>query len=338
MRVMVTGGAGFVGSALVRYLLSETNDDVINVDLFPGGDLVVEGLHRGGMNTRYFPEKANIGVKSEVTRILEKYRPQIVFHLASFNDPYASSIDPKKCLQINVSGTFEVLEACRVYLQKDAVKSFRFVYASGTDVYGSPESSMSEKLPTRPETPLAASRVSAESLVLSWWSSFGVPGIVTRASTNYGPYQPIESGIIPTTVECGLDSVPIQLYTSTCGIVRDWVHVDDHCRGLHRAALLGKPGQVYNLGGGESWTNEQIIRMICGILDQMVPRRQGHHSLVEYKEDQPYRDTRLYVVDSKKAYNELMWVPQVPFMLGLRHMVEWCIEKKFAACGIRRRA
>ncbi len=330
MRIMISGGSGFVGSALIRFLLHETNHDIINIDkVSPDED---SWLFTLGNNTRYYFENQDIS-SNKVKLLFGKYKPHYFFHLASDVDSDRAVFMPRHYLQNNIYGTYILLEAAREYMFEHNPSFFKFIQVSTNEVYGKSRGVYRETSTYKPQSVMAATKAAADMLAYAWSCTYGVPVITTRASCNYGPYQKAVSGFIPMVIERAINSETITLDCNR-NIPHDWIHVDDHVRGIWFAADRGKAGETYNLGGNEWWCLEQITKMICGILDKMIPRRGGHESLIQYSMD-VVKEEFATSVDIKKAYNELAWTPNIKFIMGLRGAVEWYIIKTYSANGMK---
>jgi dTDP-glucose 4,6-dehydratase len=323
MRVLVTGGSGFVGSALIRQLLHDTPHEVINVDLHQG-----RGLERIGKNTRYFYIKADITNQEAMDAIFDKFRPQTVVHLAEKNIYDL----PRHLLQNNVYGTFVILEAVRNFNCEEPEK-FKLIMGSSDEVYGHQPETIKDRSPFRPRTPYAATVAASDCLASAWFHTYQIPIITTHTSEVYGPYQDINK-FIPSIIDKGCNSMPIQI-EGPKKQTHDLIYVEDYAAGLRRTIELGKPGQTYNFSGNEIWTTEQIVRITCEHLDCMVPRKQGHLSLVEFENKDETEQVAKGRMDNKKVFNELIWLPGMRFMFGIRDTVEFQIKQIFESAGVR---
>lgn len=331
MRILVTGGAGFIGSAVVRHLINDTSHTVLNVDkLTYAGNLTNVASVAG--DPRYHFLHADVGDFDAISAALTDFRPNIVMHLAAESHVDRSIDGPQAFVDTNIVGTYRLLEAARRHWQGlDAREKaiFRFHQVSTDEVFGSlgETGCFSESSAYDPRSPYSASKAAADHLASAWHHTFGVPLIITNCSNNYGPYHYPEK-LIPLTIVNALHGMPIRIY-GTGKQVRDWLHVEDHARGLVTAALSGRPGERYMLGGGNQRTNIQIVAEICEILDNHVSPSSHHpHSrLIQFVSDRPGHDHR-YAVDSRKATMELGWRAQYSVSDGLKQTVMWYIANQ----------
>jgi len=329
LNILVTGGAGFIGSALIRQLLAETDDDVINLDkLTYAGNL--ESLPGADDNPHYHFEQVDICDSGEVERVFRAYRPDWVMHLAAESHVDRSITGPAEFIETNVVGTTVLLEAARRHwqaLEGEAKKRFRFLHVSTDEVYGSlgEDGLFEETTPYDPSSPYSASKAASDHMVRAWHRTYGLPALVTNCSNNYGPYQFPEK-LIPLIMQNARAGKPLPVYGQGTN-VRDWLYVDDHARGLRLAVEKGQPGETYNIGGFNEQTNIEVVNAICAILDEMLPEspHRPHAGLIEYVADRPGHDLR-YAIDSSKITKELGWQPQENFSTGLRKTVEWYME------------
>ncbi len=327
--LLVTGGAGFVGSALVRQLIGETDSTVINVDsLTYAGSL--ETLEGALNHPRHVFERVDIRDRDALGRLFAQYRPDAVLHLAAETHVDRSIAEPAAFIETNVNGTANVLEAARALwseLEAEARRTFRVLHVSTDEVYGDlgpDDAPFSEATPCAPNSPYAASKAAADHLVRAWHRTYGLPVLITRSCNNYGPWQ-VPEKLIPLMVANAVARRPLPVY-GTGANVREWVHVDDHCRALRRVLEAGAPGRIYNVGGHARLSNIEIVEAICAILDRRAPRGEGSHAgLVQFVADRPGHDRR-YAVDDERIGSELGWQRQESFDAALEATVRWYLE------------
>lgn len=331
MKLIVTGGAGFIGSAVIRYLLNETETTIINLDkLTYAGNL--ESLQDIAQNSRYQFVQADICDAVAVKQIFEQFQPDAIMHLAAESHVDRSIDGPAEFMQTNIIGTYTLLEIARQYWQTlEAVKKqqFRFHHISTDEVYGSLGATglFTEIMPYQPNSPYSASKASSDHLVRAWHHTFGLPVITTNCSNNYGPYQFPEK-LIPVILINALAGEPLPIYGKGENI-RDWLYVDDHARALWLVLQQGKLGETYNIGGHNEQTNLSVVHMICDILDELLPDSpyKPHQQLITFVTDRPGHDQR-YAIDANKIQQELGWQPQETFATGLRKTVQWYLDNK----------
>ena len=327
-RILVTGGAGFIGSALCRHLIAETNSAVINLDKLTYA-ANPESLASIAGNPRYAFEQADICDAGALRRIFERHRPDAVMHLAAESHVDRSIDGPAAFIETNVVGTSILLEAAREYwrgLDEAARAAFRFIHVSTDEVYGSlgEDGLFREDTPYAPNSPYSASKAGADHLARAWYHTYGLPVIITNCSNNYGPCQFPEK-LIPLMIINALAGRDLPVYGRGENR-RDWLHVEDHVRGLCLALTAGKPGGKYNFGGGAERSNLEVVRTICAILDRSMPDSAGpRERLIRYVTDRPGHDLR-YAVDAAHAQRELGWAPRATFESGLEATVNWYLE------------
>jgi dTDP-glucose 4,6-dehydratase len=329
--IIVTGGAGFIGSALVRLLLAETDLTVINVDkLTYAGNL--ESLGPWGDDARHLFEKIDIADADGIRTIFERYNPAGVFHLAAESHVDRSIDSPGEFVQTNVVGTYTLLrEALSYWRSLDAATAprFRFLHVSTDEVYGSlgPTGRFSETTPYSPNSPYSASKAGSDHLVRAWHHTYGLPTLITNCSNNYGPYQFPEK-LIPLVIQNALHGKPLPVYGKGEN-VRDWLFVEDHARALVEVFRKGRPGETYNIGGDSERQNIEVVRAICDLVDELAPDRlaAGRQSLISYVTDRPGHDFR-YAIDASKIKREVGWAPRQTFESGLRKTVEWYLANQ----------
>jgi dTDP-glucose 4,6-dehydratase len=329
--LIITGGAGFIGSALVRRILTETDHVVVNVDkLTYAGNL--DSLEPVLPNARYHFERADICDRAEMDRLFASYRPDAVMHLAAESHVDRSIDGAAEFIQTNIIGTYALLESARGYwsaMEPEARKRFRFLHVSTDEVFGSLGAGglFVESTPYSPRSPYSASKASSDHLVRAWQHTYGLPVLITNCSNNYGPYQFPEK-LIPVVIMNALAGRPIPVYGKGEN-VRDWLYVEDHARALLTVLESGTVGETYNVGGHNERSNLDVIRMICALLDELVdePRVARHETLIRFVTDRPGHDFR-YAIDASKIQRELGWVPQESFETGLRTTVRWYLENQ----------
>ncbi len=329
MKFLVTGGAGFIGSALIRHLLAETDARVVNIDkLTYAGDLrTLSGIAEGA---RYSFERADIADAAAMADALRRHRPDIVVNLAAETHVDRSIDGPAPFIATNILGTYTLLEAATAYwrgLDPARARSFRFLQVSTDEVFGAlgPAGAFAEDAPYRPTSPYAASKAAADHLVRAWHKTYGLPALVSNCSNNYGPYQFPEK-LIPLAIVCCIDERPIRVYGDGAN-VRDWLHVEDHARALHLIATAARPGSSYNVGGGGERTNIEVVRRICAIVDELSPRARAAADLITFVADRPGHDFR-YAIDGARLAAELGFAPRIDFAAGLRRTVEWYLANE----------
>ena len=327
---MVTGGAGFIGSALVRYLLANTNAEVINVDKlsYSGSRRTLDAI---GEDSRHLFEQVDICDGPAMLGLLQTHRPKTIMHLAAESHVDRSIDQPADFIQSNIVGTYQLLESALAYwktLGDEEHSDFRFHHVSTDEVYGAlgPEdAAFSELTPYAPNSPYAASKASSDHLVRAWHHTYGLPVVISNCSNNYGPFQFPEK-LIPLCILKAIAGMPIPVY-GTGENVRDWLFVEDHAEALYRIVTRGQVGSNYNVGGNCEVSNLQLVTQLCSLLDEMRPDDPvvPHNKLITFVSDRPGHDFR-YAIDAEKIKNELGWLPATNFESGLRSTVRWYLE------------
>lgn len=336
MRILVTGGAGFIGSAVVRHIIKNTQDVVINVDkLTYAGNL--ESLNEVSDSDRYYFEHADICNKVIMDRIFAIYKPDAVMHLAAESHVDRSITGPAAFIETNIVGTYVLLEAARTYwstLDENTKNEFRFHHISTDEVYGDlphpDEVKNGEALPLftektayAPSSPYSASKASSDHLVRAWLRTYGLPTVVTNCSNNYGPYHFPEK-LIPLVILNALEGKPLPIYGKGDQI-RDWLYVEDHARALYTVVTSGKPGETYNIGGHNEKKNIDVVHAICDLLDEIVPKEGSYREQITYVTDRPGHDRR-YAIDADKISRDLGWKPLETFESGIRQTINWYLS------------
>ena len=324
--LLVTGGAGFIGSALIRYVIANTDDRVVNVDkLTYAGNL--ESLPSLEKNARYTFEELDICDRVGLERVFQTHEPDAVLHLAAESHVDRSIDGPLAFIQTNVVGTFTLLDAARNYWKASNKSDFRFLHVSTDEVYGSLGETgyFTEETAYDPRSPYSASKAGSDHLVKAWFHTYGLPVVVTNCSNNYGPYQFPEK-LIPTVILKSLRGENIPVYGDG-GAVRDWLFVDDHVRAVLAALEKGKIGETYNIGTNAEKTTLQMVEAITTLLGELHPNPLGtrYSELITFVTDRPGHDRR-YAIDASKIKNELGWSPQESFETGLRKTVQWYLD------------
>jgi dTDP-glucose 4,6-dehydratase len=330
-RFLITGGAGFIGSAVVRHLVRETDHRVCVVDkLTYAGNL--SSLTPVANNPHYSFVRADIADADKMKSVFANYRPDVVMHLAAESHVDRSIDGPAAFMQTNIIGTYVLLEAALAHwrgLPKSAQNDFRFHHISTDEVFGSLEAdgSFTEDTAYDPRSPYSASKAASDHLVRSWHHTYGLPVLVTNCSNNYGPYHFPEK-LVPLTIINGLEGMKLPVY-GTGGNVRDWLYVEDHARALLTVVSAGRIGETYCIGGRGERTNLDVVKSICALLDELAPSRAigGREALITFVTDRPGHDLR-YAIDPTRICNELAWQPSETFESGLRKTVEWYLANR----------
>ena len=329
MTLLITGGAGFIGSNLVHYARAHTSDRLVVVDAltYAGSLLNLEGALD---DSRVTFVRADIGDADAMERVFAEHQPRAVLNLAAETHVDRSIDSPRPFVETNIVGTFVLLETARRFhagLPGEARDAFRFLHVSTDEVYGTlgPGGLFEEATPYAPTSPYAASKASADHLVRAYVHTFGLPAVITNCSNNYGPFQFPEK-LIPLMILNALDGRALPIYGDG-GNVRDWLHVEDHCAGLLLALEKGRLGEKYNVGGGTERTNLEIVDRICDAVDELAPAPTGRRALKTFVPDRPGHDRR-YAIDATKIRRELGWAPRHTFEAGLRDTVRWYIEHR----------
>lgn len=328
-KIMITGGAGFIGSAVTRYYIQNTSYEVLVIDrLTYAGNLA--SLNPVVKDSRFSFAKIDICNKLLIDKIFEDFKPDVVLHLAAESHVDRSIDGPSDFIQTNIVGTFNILESSLIYwrkLSRDQQKQFKVIHISTDEVFGSLGASgfFREDTAYAPNSPYSASKASSDHLVRAWCHTYGLPTIITNCSNNYGPYHFPEK-LIPLTIINAIEGRPLPVYGRGENI-RDWLYVEDHAQALALVERCGLVGQSYNVGGNSERRNIDVVRAICDLMNEFVPRSGGYHDLISYVADRPGHDLR-YAIDSKKISEELGWYPLEKFDSGLRKTVQWYLENR----------
>ncbi|MCW9710413.1 dTDP-glucose 4,6-dehydratase [Avibacterium sp. 21-586] len=332
MKILVTGGAGFIGSALIRYLINQTNDQVFNIDKLTYASCL-DGLSTVRNSPRYRFQQVDICNAHLLSNVFSQYQADAVIHLAAETHVDRSISNSLPFVQTNIVGTYTLLESTYDYwrkLDKQKQRDFRFIHVSTDEVYGDlqkDQPAFNEGSIYAPNSPYSASKASSDHLVRAWYKTFGLPTIITHCSNNYGPYQFPEK-LIPLMILNALSGKPLPIYGNGMQI-RDWLFVEDHIRALHLVLTKGRIGGIYNIGGNNEKTNLEVVKTICRHLDELVPDKPDnvnqYMDLITFVEDRPGHDQR-YAINTHKINSELEWYPQETFDTGLSKTILWYLD------------
>ena len=329
MKILITGGAGFIGSALIRHIINNTDNSVINIDkLTYAGSL--ESLTSISNNDRYLFEKVDICNKVDLMQIFKDYEPDLVMHLAAESHVDRSIDSPSDFIQTNIVGTYNMLEVARAYwlgLPDVEKPLFRFHHISTDEVYGDLENDdllFTEDTPYAPSSPYSASKAASDHLVRAWHRTYNFPTIISNCSNNYGPYHFPEK-LIPLVILNALAGKPLPIYGAG-DQVRDWLYVEDHARALFSVITKGVIGETYNIGGHNEKSNIEVVKVICDLLDELVPLNSGSYKdQISHVADRPGHDKR-YAIDATKIAKDLGWIPEETFESGIRKTIQWYLD------------
>ena len=329
-KILITGGAGFIGSALIRFLIEKTDHSVLNLDkLTYAGNLA--SLKFIEDSDRYEFVRADICDKDKTAQIFKDFAPDAIMHLAAESHVDRSIDGPADFIQTNIVGTYNLLECAKNYLEtltSEKKDGFRFQHISTDEVYGSlgSEGFFTETTPYDPRSPYSASKASSDHLVKVWYHTFGLPVLITNCSNNYGPYHFPEK-LIPLVILNAMEEKPLPVYGKGDNI-RDWLYVEDHAKALYLVLTEGRVGETYNVGGNNERTNLEVVEIICEVLDELVPCKSSRRELITFVTDRPGHDMR-YAIDSSKLQTELAWQPEENFETGIRKTIQWYMDNKW---------
>ncbi|MDD5697321.1 MAG: dTDP-glucose 4,6-dehydratase [Victivallaceae bacterium] len=330
-KIIVTGGAGFIGSALIRHLLKSTGYRILNLDkLTYAGNL--ESLREVADHADYRFVKGDIGDYGLVSSILADFRPDAIMHLAAESHVDRSIDGPAAFIETNIGGTYNLLRCAKNYLRSLSAEkqaAFRFQHISTDEVYGSLGKTglFDETTPYDPRSPYSASKAASDHLVMAWFHTYGLPALITNCSNNYGPYHFPEK-LIPLVILNALDGKELPVY-GTGDNIRDWLYVEDHAKALALVLEKGVPGETYNVGGGNERTNLEVVETVCAILDELRPKKTGRYrDQITFVPDRPGHDKR-YAIDATKLKTQLGWRPEESFDSGIRRTVQWYLGNEW---------
>jgi dTDP-glucose 4,6-dehydratase len=334
LKILITGGAGFIGSALIRYFINKTNHKILNLDkLSYSGNL--KSLQSVALSSNYVFKKIDICNVKLVEKIFKSFQPDIIMHLAAESHVDRSILESKEFIQTNILGTYNLLETSRRYWNELTVnkkKKFRFHHISTDEVYGELHNKyelFNEKTSYKPNSPYSASKASSDHLVRAWGRTYNLPFVISNCSNNYGPYQFPEK-LIPNTILNALKGKSLPVYGKGDQI-RDWLYVDDHVSALVLVALEANIGETYNIGGNNEMKNIEVVKLICDLLEEIHPQKNNgkkyYRNLIKFVTDRPGHDRR-YAIDSRKIRRDLGWKPNENFKTGIRKTIEWYIKNK----------
>lgn len=334
MKILVTGGAGFIGSAVVRCIINQTKYDLVNLDklTYAGNLASLDKVHDSPL---YAFEQVDICDRQELDRVFQKHQPDCVMHLAAESHVDRSIDGPADFIDTNITGTFNLLEAARSYyesLDEGFKNKFRFHHISTDEVYGDLKGKgdlFTEQTPYSPSSPYSASKAASDHLVRAWGRTYGLPVIITNCSNNYGPYHFPEK-LIPHIILNAIHGKPLPIYGDGSQI-RDWLYVEDHAKALIKVVTEGEIGETYNIGGHNEKTNLEVVETICDLLEELAPEKpegvENYRDLITFVKDRPGHDAR-YAIDASKIELELGWVPEETFETGLRKTVQWYLDNR----------
>ncbi|WP_406672647.1 dTDP-glucose 4,6-dehydratase [Natronospira sp.] len=329
MKIVVTGGAGFIGSALIRMIINETDHEVLNIDkLTYAGNL--ESLEPVSNSDRYHFEHVDICDNDDIRRIFNEFQPDMMMHLAAESHVDRSIDGSAEFIKTNINGTHTLLEEAREYwtaLDGEKKENFRFLHVSTDEVYGElgEDGFFTEETSYDPRSPYSSSKAASDHLVRAWYHTYGLPVLITNCSNNYGPYQFPEK-LIPVVILKALQGAKIPVY-GTGENVRDWLFVEDHAKALIAVTQKGKTGETYNIGGHNEKQNIEVVHTICDTLDELVPKENGgrYRELISFVTDRPGHDFR-YAIDASKIEKDLGWTPKETFETGIKKTIQWYLD------------